>query len=230
LRPLIPLLLPEHTQVELKIIKLATAAEEERQLIRQALMAAGVNRPQPMLEATQPVTEVLIPPAVLAELMPETRFPEAGNIQQAREAGWLQAAELKDTRFERALRLELDGGEAAAIALALEVCFQQILMDERDGRIRAKTPPGGAGLVGVGCLAMELLGEILQTYPFLFTQTFPGSGHPGQKPGIILQPVIKPVILARKANQNAGRLPVAGDNYFLSLCQSQVFRKAVLNI
>ena len=75
---------------------------------------------------------------------------------------------------------------------------------------------------------MVLLGEVFQAYPFLFTQTFPGSGHPGQKPGVILQLVIKPVILTCKANQNAGRFPMAGDNYFLSLCQSQVFRKAVL--
>jgi len=57
LRPLIPLLLPEHTQVELRIIKPATTAEDERQQVRQALMAAGVIRPQPVLEATQPVSE-----------------------------------------------------------------------------------------------------------------------------------------------------------------------------
>ena len=53
-------------------------------------------------------TEVLIPPAVLAELMPETKFPEAETIQQAQEAGWLQAVELKDTRLKRALRLEVN--------------------------------------------------------------------------------------------------------------------------
>jgi predicted nucleic acid-binding protein len=41
----------------------------------------------------QQFTEVLIPPAVLAELMPETKFPEAETIQQALEAGWLQAVD-----------------------------------------------------------------------------------------------------------------------------------------
>jgi predicted nucleic acid-binding protein len=34
--------------------------------------------------------------------------------------------------------LELDQGEAAAIALALELEHRQILMDERDGRAKAK--------------------------------------------------------------------------------------------
>jgi predicted DNA-binding antitoxin AbrB/MazE fold protein len=57
LRPLIPLLLPEHTQVELRIIKPTTVAEDERQQVRQALMAAGVIRPRPMLETTQRVSE-----------------------------------------------------------------------------------------------------------------------------------------------------------------------------
>ena len=100
----------------------------------------------------QQFTEVLIPPAVLAELMPETKFPEAETIQQAQEAGWLQAVELKDTRLKRALRLEVDEGEAAAIALALELGFEQILMDERDGRIKAKA----MGLRPVGVLGILL--------------------------------------------------------------------------
>ena len=57
LRPLIPLSLPEHTRVELQIIKPVSVAEDERHQVRQALMAAGVIRPQPLTEAAQSVPE-----------------------------------------------------------------------------------------------------------------------------------------------------------------------------
>ena len=100
----------------------------------------------------QQFAEVLIPPAVLTELMPETKFPGADTIQQALRTGWLQTVELKDTRLKRALRLEVDEGEAAAIALALELGFQQILMDERDGRMKARA----MGLRPVGVLGILL--------------------------------------------------------------------------
>jgi predicted nucleic acid-binding protein len=48
--------------------------------------------------------------------------------------------------------LELDDGEAAAIALALELDIRQILMDERDGRTKAKA----LGLQPVGVLGILL--------------------------------------------------------------------------
>jgi predicted nucleic acid-binding protein len=60
--------------------------------------------------------------------------------------------ELKDIRLKRALRFEMDEGEAAAIALALELGFQQILMDERDGRVKARA----IGLRPVGVLGILL--------------------------------------------------------------------------
>ena len=45
---------------------------------------------------------------------------------------------------------ELDQGEAAAIALALELGISKILMDERDGRARAKAlGPQPVGILGV---------------------------------------------------------------------------------
>jgi predicted nucleic acid-binding protein len=82
--------------------------------------------------------EVLIPPAILTELKPETEFPGAQVIRQALEASWLRVRKLTDVHLTRALALELDGGEAAAIALALELGARRILMDEHEGRAKAK--------------------------------------------------------------------------------------------
>lgn len=64
---------------------------------------------------------VIVPPDVLDELKPETDFPGTESIRQALQSGWLRVVELKDVRLSRALALELDRGEAAAIALALEL-------------------------------------------------------------------------------------------------------------
>lgn len=57
LRPLTPLALPEHTAVEIQIITPVSAAETERQRVRQVLVEAGVIRPQIITETTQPVSE-----------------------------------------------------------------------------------------------------------------------------------------------------------------------------
>jgi len=100
----------------------------------------------------QQFAEVLIPFAVRAELKPETTFPGAMAVQQALETEWLHVAELKDVRLARALALDLDEGEAAAIALALELGAERILMDEHDGRVKAKA----LGLRPIGLLGVLL--------------------------------------------------------------------------
>ncbi len=100
----------------------------------------------------QQFVEVLIPPAVRAELKPETTFPGAAAIQRAFQAQWLREAELKDINLARALALDLDEGEAAAITLALERVDQRILMDEHDGRVKAKA----LGLQPIGSLGVLL--------------------------------------------------------------------------
>jgi len=66
LRPLTPLSLPEHSQVELQLIKPASAVEDERRQVRQALLAAGVIRLQPATEPTQPVSETELSAAAQA--------------------------------------------------------------------------------------------------------------------------------------------------------------------
>jgi predicted nucleic acid-binding protein len=100
----------------------------------------------------QQFAEVLIPFAVRAELKPETTFPGATVVQQALETEWLHVVELKDVRLARALALDLDEGEAAAIALALELGAERILMDEHDGRAKAKA----LGLRPIGLLGVLL--------------------------------------------------------------------------
>ncbi len=100
----------------------------------------------------QQFTEVLIPPAVQAELKVETQLPGAVAIRQALEAHWLRVVDLKNSHLARALALELDQGEAAAIALALELGTEHVLMDEHDGRARAKA----MGVQPVGVLGVLL--------------------------------------------------------------------------
>ena len=93
--------------------------------------------------------QILIPPMVLAELKPDTGYPGVERLEQALLDRWLQVVELKDNNLAQALMLELDKGEAATIALALEQRHTHILMDEREGRAKAKTlgvkPGWGAG-------------------------------------------------------------------------------------
>jgi len=96
--------------------------------------------------------QVIIPPDVLDELKLETDFPGTESIRQALQSGWLRAVELEDVRLSRALALELDRGEAAAIALALELGGTRILMDEHEGRAKARA----LGLQPVGVLGVLL--------------------------------------------------------------------------
>jgi uncharacterized protein len=100
----------------------------------------------------QQFAEVIIPPTVLLELKPETNYPGANFIQSALAAQWLKVVELTNPHLAQALMLELDQGEATAIALALELEHKQVLMDEREGRAKAKV----LGLQPVGILGVLL--------------------------------------------------------------------------
>ena len=53
--------------------------------------------------------------------------------------GWLRVEEVKGRPFVQVLQRDLDKGEAEAIALALEVNAEWILLDEREGRRVAKS-------------------------------------------------------------------------------------------
>jgi predicted nucleic acid-binding protein len=96
--------------------------------------------------------EVLIPPMVRQELKVDTELPGVEPIRLALQNRWLQVVELSNTDMARALRRDLDNGEAEAIALALQLKLTTILIDEHDGRTAAKA----MGLVPVGVLGVLL--------------------------------------------------------------------------
>jgi predicted nucleic acid-binding protein len=97
-------------------------------------------------------SEVLIPPAVLRELRPEEALPGSELLAQALRVGWLRATALTSQDVANVLWRTLDEGEAEAIALALQLGADRVLLDERDGRRAALA----AGLRPVGALGVLL--------------------------------------------------------------------------
>lgn len=96
--------------------------------------------------------EVLIPPMVLQELKVDAELPGVEPIRLALQNHWRRVFELSNTDIARALRRDLDNGEAEAIALALQLKLMTVLIDEHDGRAAARA----MGLVPVGVLGILL--------------------------------------------------------------------------
>lgn len=78
---------------------------------------------------------VMIPQAVYRELT-EPDFPVAGATE-VQSFDWIQTRQVTNRVLVEALQNELDTGEAEAIALSLELEADQVLIDERRGRIVA---------------------------------------------------------------------------------------------
>ncbi|MDX2255912.1 MAG: DUF3368 domain-containing protein [Pseudanabaenaceae cyanobacterium bins.39] len=78
---------------------------------------------------------VLIPEAVFRELT-DPSFPVAGATE-VQTFSWIQTRAISDRTLVEALSNELDIGEAEAIALAVEIQADQVLIDERRGRLVA---------------------------------------------------------------------------------------------
>lgn len=96
--------------------------------------------------------EVLIPPAVLHELRAGEDRPGAPVLAVALAGGWIKVTPLQNPVVAQVLWRTLDEGEAEAIALALEVGAERVLLDERDARRAAKH----LGLATVGVLGILL--------------------------------------------------------------------------
>jgi hypothetical protein len=75
---------------------------------------------------------VLIPDAVWNEVV-ELGAGEPG-AKEVERAQWVKRCQVDNVDLVKALRQELDAGEAEAIALALEANGNVVLMDERMGR------------------------------------------------------------------------------------------------
>jgi uncharacterized protein len=78
---------------------------------------------------------VFIPEAVYRELT-DPNFPVAGAAE-VQTFDWIQTRTISDRTLVEALSNELDIGEAEAIALAVEMQADQVLIDERRGRLVA---------------------------------------------------------------------------------------------
>ena len=84
-------------------------------------------------------SRVLIPPAVLEELRLDEERPGSKALTSAFEDGWIVERQVQDDALVRTLRRDLDRGESEAIALAVEVEASLLLLDEQEGRERART-------------------------------------------------------------------------------------------
>ena len=98
--------------------------------------------------------EVLIPPAVAAEL----RNSPAGDEVLA--LGIVQIRAPADRERVEELRKDLHLGESEALALALEVAASSVLIDEADGRAAASAP--GLDTLGILTIARSegLIGPV----------------------------------------------------------------------
>ncbi|MCC5604302.1 DUF3368 domain-containing protein [Nostoc favosum] len=91
---------------------------------------------------------VLIPEAVYRELT-DPNFPVAGATE-VQTFIWIQTCPVQDRILVEAFSNELDIGEAEAIALALEMKADQVLIDERRGRmVAAKVNLSYTGILGI---------------------------------------------------------------------------------
>lgn len=118
--------------------------------------------------------EIIIPPAADAEIRALKKF--SIDLNQYENAEWIKVTAPINLPKVRTLQIKLDEGEAQAIALALEIECDLLLMDERLGTIIARQE--GLQTVGsVGVLikakqkkiiteAREILSELKTTAGF----------------------------------------------------------------
>ncbi len=108
---------------------------------------------------------VIIPEAVYRELT-ETEIPVAGATE-VQTLHWIQTHQVTTRALVEVLQNELDGGEAEAIALAVELNADQVLIDERRGRMMAEQL--NLPYIGILGILVEAKGQglILEVKPLL---------------------------------------------------------------
>lgn len=98
--------------------------------------------------------EIVIPQAVFHEVA--VAVPNAPGASEVRAAAWIRRHPVSNTALVASLRLELDPGEAEAIACALETNATLLLIDERRGRtVAQRLNLSTTGLLGVLLLAQK---------------------------------------------------------------------------
>ncbi len=108
---------------------------------------------------------VLIPDSVYRELT-DPNFPVSGAIE-VQTVNWIQVRVVSDRTLVEALSNELDVGEAEAIALAVEIQADQVLIDERRGRlVAARLNLRYTGILGI-LIESKSKGLITEVKPLL---------------------------------------------------------------
>ncbi len=104
--------------------------------------------------------DIRIPEEVWQELQLGRSNPEIERLEKAIYAQWITIQPVMQPTLMQTLMLELDRGESAAIALALELKTSRVLIDESDGR-KTATALGlqPTGILGV-LLCAKKEGEI----------------------------------------------------------------------
>lgn len=105
--------------------------------------------------------QVYIPTAVLTELKINDNLPGSSALQTAINDGWLVVHAVNNTALVRLLRRDLHQGESEAIALAVELSADKILLDEKEARQAARV----LGLSTTGILGILLRGWHEGTVP-----------------------------------------------------------------
>ena len=97
---------------------------------------------------------MLIPQAVLAELKIDQDLPGSSVLRAAINEGWLIPQSVSNGALVSLLRQQLHQGESEAIALAVEVSAERMLLDEKEARQSARA----LGLAITGILGILLRG------------------------------------------------------------------------
>jgi uncharacterized protein len=109
--------------------------------------------------------EIVVPSAVDAEILALKQFGK--DLSEYENADWIKVVQPENLQKVQTLEIKLDKGEAQAIALALEINCDLLLMDERIGTSIAREEGlQTIGLVGVLIKAkekrlIENIGDIL---------------------------------------------------------------------
>lgn len=94
--------------------------------------------------------QIVIPEAVLAELKINDDLPGSSNLKSAVDEGWLIVKAVENQALVNLLRRELHQGESEAIALAVELSADKVLLDEKEARQAARALSLSiTGIVGI---------------------------------------------------------------------------------
>ena len=123
--------------------------------------------------------DIIIPRAVYNELT-RTKFDVSKPIE-VEKVSWINVRPVTQRHLVKALTLEVHEGEAEAIALAIEIKANLLLIDERKGRNVAKRfNLNSVGLLGV-LVEAHSLGYITQVKPILDDLRFKAGFWMSQK-------------------------------------------------